>query len=180
MTRLVVVLALAACACGRATAAEMVDAGTVVDAGPDPYGGIVPALTDPLLRFSHKAHVLDNEIGCGVCHPNARHAPVAGLASMQTCAGCHKFVAKESPDVIRLMKAFEEGKPIEWTRVHRLPDHVYFTHERHLAKGLECAACHGEMKQRGFAVVNQPLTMGFCMDCHRAKSAPTDCLACHK
>ena len=164
MTRVPALLALLACACGRASAA------------PDQ-----PALTDPLQRFTHKAHVLDSEIGCGVCHPYARHAPVAGLASMQTCMGCHKFVAKDSPDVIRMAKAVEEGKAIEWPRIHRLPDHVYFTHERHLASGLlDCADCHGPMKERAFAVLNQPLTMGFCMDCHRARNAPTDCLVCHK
>ena len=149
--------ALLACGCGNASAVE-----------------------SPLPHFSHKAHVLDSEIGCGVCHPNARHAPVAGLASEQTCMGCHKFVKKESPDVIALAKSVEEGKPIEWPRIHRLPDHVYFTHERHLAAGVDCASCHGAMKERVLAVVNQPLTMGFCMDCHRERNAPTDCLACHK
>ena len=164
-----ILLALLACACGSAKAA-----------GDDPYHGATPALTDPLLRFTHKAHVADSDIGCGVCHPNARHAPVAGLASEQTCMGCHKFVKKESPDVIRLAKSVEEGKAIEWPRIHRLPDHVYFTHERHLAAGLDCSACHGPMRERAFAVVNQDLTMGFCMDCHRARNAPTDCLVCHK
>ena len=154
-------LALLAVACGSASAAP-------------------EALTDPLARFTHKAHVLENGIGCGVCHPNARHAPVAGLASMQTCMGCHKFVKKDSPDVIRMAKAAAEGKAIEWPRVHRLPDHVYFTHERHLAAQIACAECHGKMNERAFAVLAQELTMGFCMDCHRARNAPTDCLACHK
>lgn len=139
-----------------------------------------PALTDPLPAFSHQVHAQDNDIGCGVCHPNARHAAVAGLASMQTCTGCHRFVAKEKPDVQRLMRAVEEGKAIEWPRVHRLPDHVFFAHAPHLGAGLDCAACHGNMRQRAFAAQQQPLTMGFCMDCHLAKGAPTDCLACHK
>ena len=138
------------------------------------------ALTAPLASFSHKVHVAENEIGCGVCHPNARHAQVAGLASMQTCAGCHKFVGKDNADVLRLMQAVAEGKAIEWPRIHRLPDHVWFSHQPHLGAGLECSACHGQMKERALAVQQQPFTMGFCVECHQSKNAPTDCLACHK
>ena len=176
-------LALLACAlvlaaCAQASAqgepAAAADGGTALPEGPP------PALTDPLQRFSHQVHAGDNQIGCGVCHPNARHAPVAGLASMATCTGCHKFVAKSKPDVQRLLQAYEEGKPIEWPRINRLPDHTFFTHQRHVAKGVGCAECHGEMKTRQLAALQQTWTMGFCMECHRARGAPTDCLTCHK
>jgi Cytochrome c7 and related cytochrome c/Class III cytochrome C family len=165
MIRTLLVVAGLGAACSRALA-------DAPDAGVEP--------TAPLASFSHKVHVSENEIGCGVCHPNARHAQVAGLASMQTCAGCHKFVGKDNADVQRLMAAFDQGKAIEWPRIHRLPDHVWFSHQPHLGAGLECSACHGEMKQRTFAVQQQPFTMGFCVECHQSKSAPTDCLACHK
>ena len=176
---LLLAAALALCAgCGRAVAHPAQPAPVAVAA--EPPESPPPALTDPLRRFSHKVHVADNAIGCGVCHPTARHSPVAGLASMATCLGCHKFVAKGSPDVQRLARAFEEGKAIEWPRIHRLPDHVFFSHERHLARGVACAECHGDMRTRTLAVQQQPLQMGFCLECHRARGASTDCLACHK
>ncbi|HEX9604702.1 MAG TPA: cytochrome c3 family protein [Myxococcales bacterium] len=137
-----------------------------------------PALAT--LAFSHEAHVAQNQIGCGVCHPNARHAPVAGLTAMSTCVGCHKFVARDKPEVQKLLQAFADGRPLEFPRVNRLPDHVYFTHERHLAAGVECSSCHGDVAHMRTARSVHELNMGFCMDCHRQRRASIDCLACHK
>jgi Cytochrome c7 and related cytochrome c len=159
-----------------APATQAGDGGAVAEMPQEPP----PALTDPLRNFSHKVHVADNQIGCGVCHPFARHSPVAGLASMATCAGCHKFVGRNRLDIQRLNHAVEEGKGIEWPRIHRLPDHVFFSHERHVGRGVGCAECHGEMQSRTVAVEQQDLSMGFCMECHRARGAPIDCLTCHK
>lgn len=132
------------------------------------------------VQFSHKLHVTDNQIGCGVCHPYARHSPAAGLAAASSCIGCHKFVAKDKPEIQKLTAEVLAGRRPEWTRIHRVPDHVFFSHERHLAKGVACLACHGDVASMGLDHQVHQLNMGFCMECHRKVQATIDCLACHK
>jgi hypothetical protein len=99
---------------------------------------------------------------------------------MARCFGCHKFVARDNKDVQLVVKTYQEGKVLEWNRVYRLPDHVYFTHERHIAAGLHCQRCHGEVETMDVVGRASSLTMGWCLDCHRQRHAPTDCLTCHK
>ena len=144
-----------------------------------------PAPAEPHIAFSHKTHASDNQIGCGVCHPYARHSPNAGLAPASVCMGCHKFVARDKPDIRTLAGEFAAGRPMQWTRVHRVPDHVFFSHERHLAAspltaGLDCKSCHGDVAAMGLAQKARDLEMGSCLDCHRQRQAPVDCLTCHK
>ncbi len=146
------------------------------------------------IAFNHRIHAGDNHIGCTACHVYAERAPVAGIPSMARCQGCHKFV-KEDPgnpavtaEIKALLQRLEQGKAIEWVRVHRLPDHVFFTHERHVRAGLRCQECHGEVERMEAVRQVSPLTMGWCLDCHRAKQAErpaerarlTDCWTCHK
>jgi len=115
-----------------------------------------------------------------MCHVYAERSPVAGVPSMARCAGCHRFVGQDKPPVQQVMQASTEGKPIEWLQIYRLPDHVFFTHERHLAVGLVCTSCHGEVAAMEVMTQVSPLTMGWCVDCHRSRQAPIDCLTCHK
>ncbi len=152
-----------------------------------------PAPAQPI-PFSHKVHVTDNLVGCTSCHVYAEHSTVAGIPSMQRCQGCHKFVKQDpqnptlTAELKPLLRYLEEDKPVEWTRVHRLPDHVFFTHERHVAAGLRCQECHGEVEKMTWARQVAPLTMGWCLACHQRKQgeAPgrlaklTDCWTCHK
>ncbi len=144
-----------------------------------------PAPAQPI-RFSHKVHAGDNIIGCTSCHAYAEHSPVAGIPSMQRCQGCHKFVKQDPQDpqmtreIQALLAKLDEGKPIEWVRVYRVPDHVYFTHERHVRAGLRCQQCHGEVQTMEAVRQAAPLTMGWCLECHHARKAPTDCWTCHK
>ena len=139
-----------------------------------------PAQEPPPVAFSHQKHAGENQIGCGVCHPYARHSPNAGLAPASVCMGCHKFTAKDRPDIQKLTAEFVAGRPLTWVRNHRVPDHVYFSHQRHLAKGLDCKECHGDVAAMGLNHRVQDLKMGFCMECHRARQASIDCLTCHK
>ena len=132
------------------------------------------------LPFSHKIHAGVNRIGCLMCHAYAEHSPVAGVPSMARCFGCHKFVAKDKEAVQALVKAYQEGTVVKWNRVYRLPDHTRFTHERHVAAGLRCQTCHGEVQDMDVVQQASSLTMGWCVDCHRQRKAPTDCLTCHK
>ncbi len=132
------------------------------------------------VSFSHKVHAGDNLIGCTYCHAYAERAPLAGIPSMARCQGCHQYVGEDKPAVRAVLEAFERGERIEWVRVHRVPDHVYFTHERHVAAGIACAECHGPVETMESVRQVAPLTMGWCLDCHEKKQASTDCLTCHK
>ncbi len=132
------------------------------------------------VAFSHRVHAGVNGIGCRMCHAYAEHSTVAGVPSMARCFGCHKFVARDKPEVQKAVQAYQEGKVLEWSRVYRVPDHVFFTHERHVAAGLRCQTCHGEVQEMDAVRRVRELTMGWCLDCHRARHAPTDCLVCHK
>jgi len=157
------------------TAAALVAAATLGACGEAPP----PPPTQPV-AFSHKVHAGVNQIGCTLCHAYATHGPVAGVPSAQRCAGCHKFVDKDKPEIVKVNKAFEDGKPLVWNRVYRVPDHVYFTHERHIAKGLRCQQCHGDVETMDVLRRETPLTMGWCVECHIANKASLDCLTCHK
>lgn len=136
-------------------------------------------VTQPV-AFSHRLHAGDNKIGCTMCHAYAEHSPIAGIPSAARCEGCHKFVGADKPEVQKVRKAYEDGKPIEWNRVYRVPDHVFFTHERHVAAGLDCRSCHGEVQEMDVLTKATSLEMGWCVDCHRAKGAPLECITCHK
>ncbi len=132
------------------------------------------------IAFSHRVHAGTNQIGCLMCHAYAEHSPVAGVPSMARCAGCHKFIDRDKLAVKLVNESYAAGRVIPWRRVHRVPDHVHFIHERHLAAGLWCDRCHGQVQTMDAVRQVSPLTMGWCVDCHRARNAPTDCLTCHK
>jgi hypothetical protein len=148
------------------------------------------------MRFSHKVHAGENRIGCTACHVYAERSPIAGLPSMARCQGCHKFVKedRDRPQLTEAMKPLvawlrrRPPEPIPWARVHRLPDHVVFTHQRHVAGGVRCQECHGEVETMDQVRQVSSLLMGWCLECHRRKQAEkpagrsqlTECLACHK
>lgn len=146
------------------------------------------------IPFNHRIHAGDNHIGCTACHVYAERGPVAGIPSMGRCQGCHKFVKEDeknpalTAEIQLLLQRLEEGKVIEWVRIHRLPDHVFFTHQRHVLAGVRCQECHGEVERMDAVRQVSPLTMGWCLDCHRRKQAVkpaalarlTDCWTCHK
>ena len=134
--------------------------------------------TQPL-AFSHRLHARERSIPCLQCHTYARRGPVAGIPSVQRCAQCHLTIAKERPEIVKLLKYWEDKEPIPWLRVHDLPDYVRFTHKRHVLAGVTCQTCHGDVAGMDAAVQTAPLTMGWCLGCHKERQAPTDCLACH-
>jgi hypothetical protein len=169
----------------RAIVAALVAAATDVAAAP--AGPAQP------IRFSHKIHATDAAIGCTSCHVYAERGPVAGIPSMARCQGCHKFV-KEDPEnpaldaeLKTLGRILREKTPIEWVRVHRLPDHVFFSHVRHVRSGVRCQECHGEVERMEVVRQVASLEMGWCLDCHhrkqreqRGRERLTECVTCHK
>lgn len=133
------------------------------------------------IAFSHTLHAGNLEIHCAYCHIGADKSKHAVLPSMNVCMNCHQVVKTESPEIQKLTKLYKEEKPIEWIRVHDLPDHVRFTHERHIAAGIDCAACHGDVARMDRITQVKSLQMGFCLDCHRDPkvNAPINCQSCH-
>jgi hypothetical protein len=132
-------------------------------------------------HFNHQIHAGKYEISCQACHVYADTSNIAGIPTGEKCMGCHKFISRDQPDIKALAEAVEAQRPIAWNRVHRLPDHVVFNHGAHVRAGVTCATCHGAVAQ--MAVVRQvaPLTMGWCVQCHRDHHAPVDnCMVCHK
>ena len=85
----------------------------------------------------------------------------------KTCMNCHKVTRTDSPHIQKLAAAFESGRPFPWERVHALPDHVYFDHRPHVGAGIACQTCHGEVQKMPLMRQAEPLTMSWCLDCHR-------------
>lgn len=131
------------------------------------------------IAFSHRIHAQDHAIPCLHCHAYARRGPVAGLPSVQRCVGCHTTIAKERPEILKLMGYWERNEPIPWQRVHDLPDFVRFNHKRHVLAQVDCRECHGDVQRMEAATQVSSLLMGFCLECHRRRGASTDCLTCH-
>ena len=129
------------------------------------------------IPFSHKKHAGDNKIACMYCHSDVEKSRHASVPALNVCMNCHSVVKTDSPYIQKIHKAFETGEPIQWIRVHELPDFVYFPHKRHVAKGVSCETCHGNVKGMDRIHQESPLTMGWCLDCHRGKTTPANVLA---
>jgi hypothetical protein len=131
------------------------------------------------IPFSHKLHAGDKKIPCQYCHSAARRSTSAGIPPVNTCMGCHKLVATDKPNIKKIAEHYMNNDPIKWVKVHDLPDFVRFSHQVHANGKIVCQECHGAVQ--GMEVVEQiaPLQMGWCIDCHKAKKAKLDCVACH-
>jgi len=119
------------------------------------------------VQFDHRHHVADDGIDCRYCHTTVEKSSTAGFPSVQTCMNCHSQVWNESPALRPVREAYFTGMPIRWQRVHRLPDFVYFDHSIHIAKGVGCVECHGRVDEMPLVMQTTPMTMGFCLECHR-------------
>lgn len=132
------------------------------------------------IAFSHRLHAGEHQIPCLYCHATAARSLVAGVPPVQTCFECHRLIEKKSPEVQKALHYWDAGQPIPWIRIHSLPDFVYFSHKRHVRAGLSCQTCHGEVQREERLSQVAPLTMGWCVDCHRERGAPLECSTCHK
>ena len=161
------------------------------------------------IAFPHTVHVAENNIQCEFCHRNVTKGAAATVPAVETCLFCHKDIdggtVTAQEEINKVRTAFDTDTPIDWARVHRLPDHVRFIHEAHIRYFTEetfgvkygingeelsespdvaqtCTICHGDVanKQVVQPKTGQSLKMGTCVDCHRVNSIPTDCTVCHK
>ena len=119
------------------------------------------------IPFSHKHHVGDDGIDCRYCHTSVENSAFAGLPPTTTCMTCHSQLFTNSAMLAPVRESLAEHKPIHWQRVHRLPAYVYFDHSIHIAKGIGCTTCHGAVDTMPLMRQAAPLTMGWCLDCHR-------------
>ena len=120
------------------------------------------------IAFSHKIHAGAYQINCNYCHTGVYKAQSATIPSVNICMNCHNTIKTESPEIKKLYAAVETGQPIEWVRVHNLPDLAYFNHSQHTnVGGLECQTCHGEIQEMEVVYQHAELTMGWCINCHR-------------
>ncbi|MFL5354963.1 cytochrome c3 family protein [Archangium sp.] len=119
------------------------------------------------IAFSHAVHAGHYEIDCQYCHVGAEKSRHAGIPHAGVCMNCHTQVKTDSPEIQKLTQAVKDNRPIEWVRVHRLPDHAYFNHANHVTAGLECQKCHGPVQEMVRLEQAEPMTMGWCLDCHR-------------
>lgn len=151
------------------------------------------APTEPI-AFDHSVHVQQAGVDCVFCHRTATSAGTAGYPDVQQCMFCHSGVSQSSvgapgfnmsaqqaqAEIDKVRQAWQQQKPIDWVRIHRVPDHVRFLHEAHIRAGFQCETCHGDVKNMGQVTQVRALNMGDCVTCHRANGAPTECSVCHK
>src|SRR5512139_438164 len=140
------------------------------------------------IQFRHDVHV-NLGVQCLYCHPGALRGPSPGLPTLTKCWGCHQQIAKTntSPKLAVLKDYVSNNKEIAWVPVSQVPDFVHFTHRPHIAAGLNCENCHGDLSTMEIAKNPQVMNMGWCLACHRARFANdpekltklTDCGTCH-
>jgi mono/diheme cytochrome c family protein len=157
------------------------------------------------IMFSHLIHAGSFKIDCQYCHADARRSEYAGLPSVERCLGCHKVIgAQDNPEIQKIQQFGAQGRSIPWVRVFKVPEFTHFPHKPHLRAEVTCQRCHGPVEQMrvvgartgpnllndlvhlvGLKPPPPPLSMGWCVECHRTENAargtqaPLDCVACH-
>ena len=125
------------------------------------------AAVEQPVPFSHKHHVSDDGIDCRYCHVSVETSSFAGIPPLSTCMTCHSQLFTNVPMLAPVRESLASGKPLVWARVNQLPDYVYFDHSIHIAKGVGCAECHGAVYDMPLMRQAEPLSMGWCLSCHR-------------
>lgn len=120
------------------------------------------------IQFSHERHVAGNGIDCRYCHTSVEESRFAGIPPTKTCMNCHAEIFANSPFLEPVRASFNSNTPLRWTRVHDLPDFVYFDHSIHVNKGVGCTTCHGQVDRMPLMWQESSLQMEWCLDCHRS------------
>jgi hypothetical protein len=119
------------------------------------------------VHYSHKLHAGDLGIDCRYCHYDIELSAVANIPTTQVCMNCHKVIGTDNERLLPVRESWATGTPIRWVRVHKVPDFVYFDHSIHLRAGVGCSSCHGNVANMEVVEQKEPLSMGWCLDCHR-------------
>lgn len=143
---------------------------------------IIPAMSlgpKQPISFSHRVHSGVKQIQCAFCHPYAARSPFPGIPPVEKCLYCHNYIIANHPEIKKEHEYFNTKTPIPWRKANYLPEHVFFNHERHIKKEVDCQECHGQVEAMD-RIKGKRFQMGFCIECHREKKANVDCwLACH-
>lgn len=132
-----------------------------------PYVTHEDVIRDQPIAFSHEHHVAGLGIDCRYCHTSVETEAQAGMPATYTCMSCHAQIWNQSPMLAAVRDSLAQNKPIAWTRVHDLPDFTYFHHGIHIQKGVGCVECHGRIDKMPLTWKAEPMTMEWCLDCHR-------------
>jgi Cytochrome c7 and related cytochrome c/Class III cytochrome C family len=143
------------------------------------------------IAYSHRLHAGTLRIQCLYCHTGALKSRQAGIPPVEKCMNCHKVTKTDSAEIKRITAIYSAGTPLEWRRIHALPDHVYFDHRPHVIAGILCQTCHGEVQTMDVVYQNMSMRMSNCLGCHRdpKDALPADseiskgsehCYACHR
>ncbi|MDA0684050.1 MAG: cytochrome c3 family protein [Bacteroidetes bacterium] len=119
------------------------------------------------VEYSHRLHAGQLGISCQYCHTNVKDAAHSNVPATQTCMNCHSQVRTDSPKLLPVRESWATGESIEWIKVHKLPDYAQFSHAVHTNNGVGCESCHGRIDQMEVVFQSEPLSMGWCLECHR-------------
>jgi hypothetical protein len=119
------------------------------------------------IQFSHERHVAGNGIDCRYCHTSVEDSRFAGIPPTKTCMNCHSQIFAQAPFLEPVRASFRNNTPLQWTRVHDLPDFAFFDHSIHVNKGVGCTTCHGPVDKMPLMYQEKSLQMEWCLDCHR-------------
>ncbi len=123
------------------------------------------------IPFSHDHHTAALGISCLYCHTSVEESAFAGVPPTATCMNCHKLIWNQSPMLAAVRDSYRTRQPIAWTKVHDLPDYVYFNHSIHVSKGIGCESCHGRVDKMPLIMKAKSLQMEWCLECHRNPAA---------
>lgn len=123
------------------------------------------------VAFSHAIHVDQVGMDCRYCHDDVEKSWYSNVPSAAVCMNCHTQVLKDSPKLDLVRESAAMGRPIPWVQVHKVPDYVYFNHAVHVNRGVSCVHCHGQINQMEEVQHAKPLSMAFCLECHRNPAA---------
>jgi hypothetical protein len=140
----------------------------VTEISSSPYVTRAQDAREQPVPFSHKHHVSGLGIDCRYCHTSVETTAFAGIPPTKTCMTCHSQIWVDSPMLAPVRESYRTNTSLEWTRIHDLPDFVYFNHSIHVAKGIGCDTCHGPVDQMPLTWKEETLQMGWCLECHRA------------
>ena len=141
--------------------------GLVMEVGNSPWVTQQNVAREQPIQFSHERHVGGNGIDCRYCHTSVEDSKFAGIPPTKTCMNCHSQIFSQSQFLEPVRTSFNSNTPLRWTRVHDLPDFVFFDHSIHVNKGVGCTTCHGQVDRMPLMWQASSLQMQWCLDCHR-------------
>jgi len=132
-----------------------------------PWHTDVGYMPEQPVPYSHALHAGDLELDCRYCHTGVEVSAVAMVPPTQTCMNCHQLIKPSSEKLAPIRVSWETKRPMEWIKVHKVPDYAYFDHSAHIRAGVGCESCHGDVASMEVVKQTQPLSMGWCLACHK-------------